>query len=484
MTSKKWLVMFISTLSLVLLLYGGFNIAVDPFGVFGDPILDWYSYNETLNPRAAKIAYIDANRDEYDSFVLGSSSAASYDPAKLNKYTGGRWYNLFVYGCDAADYLAYTKYLLASGEVKQILLNLGLNEANYYDTPSESIADREHYLVTGDNPLTYSLDHAYASLSYSFEKLSSRATDTELPQVFDVFNPDTGCYDKRVRDIEPIGDMEYYLSRHSGDFPEVGSGNTLPHASDCASAVAEIVRLCEESGVELTVVFSPAYISQWNASTVEAISSFKRQIGEITDFWDFSLTPLSYDSRYFYDDTHFRNGLGDMVLARIWGGDIWLPDGFGSLVSADTLDGFLDGLSDVRQLEEGEYAITVPILLYDAAVPEAHRKALTDAEYNVVSAADLIAYVERGTSLPERAVCLLSSASDCYIYPDGSEASDETEAILRADGVALTVLRGDPGYRNTLVKGLPQTLRRLGSILVDADASAQQIVQIVRSAFV
>lgn len=47
MSVKKWLIMFALAVVLALVLCAAFNILVDPFGVFGDPILDWYSYNET-----------------------------------------------------------------------------------------------------------------------------------------------------------------------------------------------------------------------------------------------------------------------------------------------------------------------------------------------------------------------------------------------------------------------------------------------------
>ena len=54
MKHKTWL----RVLAMLLLLgiFPAINILADPFGVFGDPIFHWYSYNETNNPRAAKVA--------------------------------------------------------------------------------------------------------------------------------------------------------------------------------------------------------------------------------------------------------------------------------------------------------------------------------------------------------------------------------------------------------------------------------------------
>ncbi|MBQ7936600.1 MAG: polysaccharide deacetylase family protein, partial [Clostridia bacterium] len=70
MSSKKWLMMFAITIILALTVCAGMNILVDPFGVFGDPLLNWYSYNETNNPRVAKLAYLEEHHQEYDSYII------------------------------------------------------------------------------------------------------------------------------------------------------------------------------------------------------------------------------------------------------------------------------------------------------------------------------------------------------------------------------------------------------------------------------
>ena len=100
MNSKKWIIMFVSALLAVLALWAGVNIAVDPFGTFGGGLMRWDSYSQTLNPRIGKAAYISEHTDEYDSYVLGSSSAASYLPETLEKYLGGSFYNMFHYGAN------------------------------------------------------------------------------------------------------------------------------------------------------------------------------------------------------------------------------------------------------------------------------------------------------------------------------------------------------------------------------------------------
>ena len=86
MDSKKWLLSFAGAGLLVALLIVLLNLAVDPFGVFGDRLFGWHSSNATMNPRTAKIAYLKENFDKYDSYLVGSSSTAAYSVEKLNHY--------------------------------------------------------------------------------------------------------------------------------------------------------------------------------------------------------------------------------------------------------------------------------------------------------------------------------------------------------------------------------------------------------------
>ena len=257
MSAKKWLVMFAAALLLALCAYGACNILIDPFGVFGDPILDWYGYDETNNPRTAKLAYLEREHDRYDSYIIGSSSAASYDPEELNAYLDARFYNLFVYGCDTKDYCQFADYVLEHYEVKHLILNLGLNETGTYDIGEDSLNSRMHALASRRSLLGFYAAYAFCSPRYALDKLSAYRRDTELPQTFDVFRPEDGTYDKRVRDVEKIGDPDVYLNDHGEDFPVRSYRASLPYLRECVECVADIRRKCEEQGVDLTVIASP-----------------------------------------------------------------------------------------------------------------------------------------------------------------------------------------------------------------------------------
>ena len=59
MSSKKWLVTFFATAFLMGAAVLGLNFLADPFGVFPGSVWEWPAYEMTINPRTAKISYLE-----------------------------------------------------------------------------------------------------------------------------------------------------------------------------------------------------------------------------------------------------------------------------------------------------------------------------------------------------------------------------------------------------------------------------------------
>ena len=69
--------------------------------------------------------------------------------------------------------------------------------------------------------------------------------------------------------------------------------------------------------------------------------------------------------RYFYDGTHFRNNVGEMICARMTGRtDLWIPDDFGTYVTADTPEDYFLNVLSPAALSADEISTQVPILMY------------------------------------------------------------------------------------------------------------------------
>ena len=378
---KKWLLL----LSVALLLWGYcaasgslftfFEAAAQPVSdpvsetsdLSSDLVSEPDSFPEPENPKLAELKWLDENHEQYDSYVMGSPSAAAYNTEELNEYLNAAFFNLSIYSYAPKDYGDFAAYLLERYTVKNLVLNLDMSEAIHY------------------------------------------------------YYEDSGTDDRNEQDNEKIGDPDVYTSVYSEEFPEWQGTQQLPFIAECAQMVADIRDLCKEHGVRLIVINSPLYATQWNLYDPSALRAYKAILADVVDYWDFSCTPMSFDSRYFYDPTHFRNTVGTMVLAEIFGNDeIYRPERFGAKVTSQNAQVYLNELfSNPPRPEADSYTADVPVLLYHHIAEDAdgiitvtpetferHMCFLAENGYQAVTIQEMIDYVYHGGELPEKPVCI------------------------------------------------------------------------------
>lgn len=81
--------------------------------------------------------------------------------------------------------------------------------------------------------------------------------------------------------------------------------------------MAAIRKVCEENGVNLIVLTAPVYTDYYKNFYDEDITNFYESLAKVTDYWDFSSSSVSSEPRFFYDSTHFRNNIGEMMAAAL-----------------------------------------------------------------------------------------------------------------------------------------------------------------------
>ena len=463
MNAKKWVLTFL-LLALVLVLgLAAFNYVTDPFAAFGDKFLNWFSYDETNNPRVAKISYLEQHHDEYDSYILGCSSTSSLQVSDFNELYDANFYNLIMYGADMRDCEKIADYLIEHYEVKHLVLNVYLDNGFTYDDETDRLTRNLYYLTDPDtSALSFYTRYLFCDPRYGFAKLKNLRNDRLLPQSFDVFNEVTGEYDKRVRDVEPIGSMDTYLEAYPvfADYPKTGDF-VLGQTENCMKSVAAIKERCEAADVELVVVAAPVYIDYFQNFQAEDVANFYASLAKVTDFWDFSCSSVSCEPRYFYDATHFRNAVGSMIAARIAGDDsVYIPDDFGTYVTADTPSSYFSEVLQATALPDKTVSRDVPVLMWHNLAEEssgdmtisvdtfrAQIEALHEAGFKTVSLQQLYDYVHFGTELPEKPIVLTFDdgyfSNYEYAFPILQEY--DMQATIFAIGVSV----GKDTYKDT-----------------------------------
>ena len=422
MSSKKWLAMFLATVLLLGACVLGFNRIADPFGVFSGEALEWPSYEMTLNPRTAKITYLKEHHEEYDSYVLGCSSTSSFPVETLNEYLDASFYNMIMYGADMLDVEQDAFYLIENYEVKNLVINVYLDNACVYDQVTNPLSYSMPPETTGESALAFYARYLFMDPRHSLDKVTAMWEDTYLTQPFDVFNETTGAYDKKVRDAESIGSLDRYYEAYPvfADYPEATCYTDEAAITGTLESLTRIRDLCQEQGVNLLVLTAPVYAEYMAYFDYDQVADFYTRLAQVTPYWDFSYSSVSFEPRYFYDETHFRNCVGEMALARVFGDDsIYIPEDFGVYVTAENVQAHVAAMENAQPLAEENYTAEVPVLLYhhidqegndDIVISESlfreHMAALAEAGYTTLFPDDLAAYVETGAPLPEKPILI------------------------------------------------------------------------------
>ncbi len=421
MSFKRWIIIFCISLAAVCAAVMGFNIAVDPFGVFGDGIFDDYSYDMTMNPRISKIEYLKKHHSEYDSYIIGCSKTSCYRVEKLNEYYGGaRFYNMLMYGGDMYDIEKTAEYIIKTYSPKNIIINLGLEETTEYNTEPDPIKQNLHPLVEGKPLLPFYFKYAALNPQYSIDKLENIKSRDYLMTGENIFIPETGAYNKQLRDIMPIGTTDEYRAANEKEFEGGEFTEKMENIDRCVSDVKKIADLCREKNIDFKLIVSPIYEGELKHYPADKLTEFWEKLSAVTDFYNFAgyTSCITNDERYYYDTYHFRNCVGDMALAYMFGdSSVYIPQGFGNHITSDNVKEYAKKALEYKSCETEE--IKLPVLLYHniSENPESDMDVspskldsdtgkMLAAGYTPISAAELENFVYKGADLPEKPVLI------------------------------------------------------------------------------
>lgn len=423
MTLRKWLTAFVAALALAAALVGGFNIVVDPFGVFGDKVLKWHSYNMVNNPRVAKIGYLDQYHDRYNSYIIGGSKSSSISPELLNGYYGddAKFYSMLMYGGDFNDYEKTLYYIIDEYKPKNIVLHMSLQEISHFNEQATDFKQSLHAKVSGESKFSFYWTYLKLNPSYGYAKLEGYAKRAVDSFEYSQFIPETGVYNKVKRDAEKVDDLDAYMAANTAAFAPFGKLEAVALDKNVAS-LKRMKEYTESHGATFRLITGATAEQELLSYDMDKLKAYWAKIADVTDFWDFSgYTSVSGDPRYYYDTMHYRNTLGEMMLGYIFQDpDVYVPAGFGHYTTADNVEEQTNIVFARPAALPGD-SVTVPILVYhhiddDPYEPNplitppakfrSDMEAVKAAGFNTVLIQDLIDYVDGKGILPDNPVAI------------------------------------------------------------------------------
>lgn len=327
---KKFIGRLVLFLVLLALLVIPFNALLDPYNVF-----HWNSVRDNgvePNKNYIKTRFVLAHKDQYDSYLFGSSRAGFIDVSLLPE---GKWYNFsYSEGLPAEQYETL-RALILGGEIPERVY-LSLDNISYLVDP----AYHENQLYRKEYPYEGSLKDKF----YFFVSYLDTVTTIESLSVVEEYEGDTKALRERMYttgcedlNLEKAFD-ESQTAPYWADYYE-------PRIDEAIEEIRKIVELCDEYDIELTVFTNPLYITTYEKAVEKRYLDFLEQLAYVTPYYNFSsYNEISMNSKYYYETSHYTPEAAAIIMDIIEnGGDehTMYAQGFGFYVTEDNVDEFM-----------------------------------------------------------------------------------------------------------------------------------------------
>jgi hypothetical protein len=320
-----------------------FNFIIDPYGLWGAPVIERLNAGkpaERDNEMMFKAA--DVRRARPATLLLGSSRVdLGLDPLHPALAEFGPAYNLALMGGYVGPLLQYYKHALgAQPPPRRVVMGLDFFAFNrVVVAPPSFDAARlglDHLILTD---VVASLLTRVATVD-SFRTVVTSWRDPLFRAFTQGMATDAFVHQYAVEKGMPERfreSTELYLNGP-------GYYEDFVLSEKAFADIAEIVRLSSEQGVDLRFFIPPEHIVLQEALRVrglwETYWRWKERIAALSPYWDFSgyntitTEPIGDRMSLYWDASHFRKGVGNLVLDRILGADNpGLPADFGRYIA-------------------------------------------------------------------------------------------------------------------------------------------------------
>lgn len=337
-----------------------FNWLVDPYGVWQAPSIDRFNADKVRQEDHVRLfKAVKVTRLRPKVVFLGSSRIEfGLNPAHPYFARQRPVYNLGISGSNMRENLAYLRHALHNQpKLRTVVIGLdffGFSKASHEDIKGDFLParlERRGVIFQDAMAVLFSLDalrDSLATVRHSYLDPGVHPFDdlgmfTETAKLADL--------QRRPLPFQFRQSLKLYL-HHRNRF----AGFVLSDAA--LEDFRSLVTLCRERGIRLYPFISPTHAAHLEALSASELwpvfEDWKRRLVEIAGgVWDFSgyntvtVEPISEDMRNYWDISHYRRGIGDLIINRMFGyREAQVPADFGRWITARNLE---DHLREVNQ---------------------------------------------------------------------------------------------------------------------------------------
>ena len=344
MTSKSFCKRLSSLIFIGLCIIAGYNICNDGTGIL-NRYISGYIQEPTLH--FVKVRYIINNPSKYNAFAFGTSRVGNIDLTKCNE-DGIKFYNMYYSEGLPKEWLDDIKIMLKHGvHIKKLLI--AMDDVSFRVDP-EIHKTQLMRLPYEDN--IFSQFHLYVSLLFDkFRDWEYYKADESTGSIYDIY--DTGRIFHDYPDCLIEQDVVKHINDKKFNIPTHYEGNRIAVTLE---QIREIKEICDKNNIEVIFFIHPIHKTTYLDTNFEEFNTFKKGLAEIVDYIDFSnFNDITTNNYYYYETSHYRPLVGDMIIKKIFNDDGTLPENFGIKVTNENIDNHIAFLKKNRN----EYILNI-----------------------------------------------------------------------------------------------------------------------------
>jgi hypothetical protein len=369
------------------------NYFVDPYSIFDSPTWEGINANKPelfKHLRLTKAHAVKARKP--DALVIGSSRTEhGLDPEHPGLFPEFNTYNLALNGATIYENLRYFQHANAERRLKKVVLAIDFFQFNAYrpNAPdfseerlsSDILGERRNIAMMTDMLETLaSVDVTLASLRTLFQQSNRQNVilprgQVEQPDKEAIMMMRGGRHEAAL-----FSELNYvthlYFPRPHKKFDFVSEDGTINTFDYFRRILEEVHR----SKIEFYILISPAHARQWELTARAGLwdkwEAWKREVVRLNEevarerrrkpfpLWDFSgfntytmeAVPALGDKktmmRWFWESSHYRKELGDLVLDRVLNYSDpgrQIAHDFGVMLTSENIERHLESLREAHR---------------------------------------------------------------------------------------------------------------------------------------
>lgn len=348
MNKKKWIRTWFIIATMIPLI-GLFNYLIDPYGfnnfVTISRINSEKNSNTTLTTRFKSKILENGN---FNTIMLGSSKTGVMNPKIVDKYIGGKTFNLAYPGSVTEIQNKLFFYALKFNNIKNVIYGIDLlsfNESRVVKNDFQEFYELQKKIEQKEKLSNFDLYFNLETFKKSMILINENILGINKKEPIYLSN---GMREhlNYIEELENgVFNFEKEVTKEMKHYylPD-GMYKKYNFSYEYLEYFQEIITFCKKNNIKVWVYIPPMHSDFFNAlesiGYFDEFELFKKELVQITDFIDFTgNNMMNKDKNNYWDGVHLKQELTEILMSKVFNNtSVKSPKDFGILVKKENVE--------------------------------------------------------------------------------------------------------------------------------------------------